>query len=59
MVLAGPEPEAAVVELVEGSEEREAEPRPVRGVINRDERWASRVDLEALMRRVTLSGAGR
>ena len=56
LVLAGPEPEPVAVELVEGSEEREAEPRPVNGVISRDERW---VDLEALMRRVTLGGADR
>lgn len=37
-MLAGPEPEPVAVELVEGREEREAEPRPVKGVINRDER---------------------
>ena len=54
LVLAGPTLAPAMVELVEGREEREAEAGPVRGATKRDERWASRVDLEALMRRVTL-----
>ena len=53
LVLAGPV-EPAMVELVEGREESEAEARPVRGATKREDRWASRVDLEALMRRVTL-----
>ena len=44
-----------MVEFVEGRDEKEAEPRDVRGATSREVRWASRVDLEALMRRVTLS----
>ena len=41
-----------VVELVDASE---AEPCPVKGVINLDERWASGIALATFMRQVTLA----
>ena len=47
-----------VVELVDGREEREAEPRPDKGVMCFEDRWVSRVAFEALMSRVTLQGRG-